>query len=67
MVMLDLAEEGNYFAVRPSGTEPKVKFYTFAAAPPTSLAEVAKARQKLQERLAALERDIRQYVANCPG
>lgn len=64
MVMLDLAEEGNYFAVRPSGTEPKVKFYTFAAAAPTSLAQVAQTREKLQERLAALERDIRQYVAN---
>ena len=29
MVILDLAEEGHYVAVRPSGTEPKVKFYLF--------------------------------------
>ena len=29
MVILDLAESGNYVAVRPSGTEPKVKFYLF--------------------------------------
>ncbi|HEY2827184.1 MAG TPA: phospho-sugar mutase, partial [Pirellulales bacterium] len=27
MVMLDLTATGNYVAVRPSGTEPKVKFY----------------------------------------
>ena len=27
LVMIDLAEEGNTVAVRPSGTEPKVKFY----------------------------------------
>ncbi len=33
VVMLDLAEEGNFVAVRPSGTEPKVKFYMFAYAP----------------------------------
>jgi len=33
LVMLDL-EGGNYVAVRPSGTEPKVKFYMFAFDPP---------------------------------
>jgi len=27
MVNLDFAEEGNYVAVSPSGTEPTVKFY----------------------------------------
>ena len=26
MVILDMADEGNYIAVRPSGTEPKVKY-----------------------------------------
>ena len=62
MVMLDLAESGNYFAVRPSGTEPKVKFYTFASSAPTSLAEVAAQRSRLKTRLSELERDIRQFV-----
>jgi phosphoglucomutase/phosphomannomutase len=64
MVMLDLAEPGNYFAVRPSGTEPKVKFYTFAASPPCSPGQVAAGRQQLKDRLAALEKDIRQFVAS---
>lgn len=69
MVMLDLVEEGNYFAVRPSGTEPKVKFYMFAYQAPGELAEgtghpgLIKAKQTLQQRLELLERDIRQYVA----
>ena len=36
MVMLDLEAEGNYVAVRPSGTEPKVKFYMFAYDPPAA-------------------------------
>ena len=67
MVMLDLAEPGNYFAVRPSGTEPKVKFYTFAAAGPCSLSEVEANKKVLRDRLAALEKDIRQFVANGLG
>ena len=29
LVFLDLATEGNYVACRPSGTEPKIKFYMF--------------------------------------
>ncbi len=65
MVMLDLAEAGNYFAVRPSGTEPKVKFYTFAASGPCALSEVPARKQQLRDRLALLEKDIRQYVASC--
>ena len=65
MVMLDLAEPGNFFAVRPSGTEPKVKFYTFAASGPCTLAEVPTRKQALRDRLALLEKDIRQYVASC--
>lgn len=64
MVMLDLAKAGNYFAVRPSGTEPKVKFYTFAAAPPCAVDEVPAIRQQLRDRLAALEKDIRQFAAS---
>lgn len=36
MVILDLVETGNYVAVRPSGTEPKVKFYFFTALTPGS-------------------------------
>ncbi len=64
MVMLDLAEDGNYFAVRPSGTEPKVKFYTFAASTPCALDEVPARQAALKQRLASLEKDIRAYVAN---
>ncbi|MEZ6112414.1 MAG: hypothetical protein R3C99_15560 [Pirellulaceae bacterium] len=34
VVILDLATEGNYVAIRPSGTEPKAKFYIFTFTPP---------------------------------
>lgn len=64
MVMLDLAAEGNYFAVRPSGTEPKVKFYMFTYLPPAESRDLEAAKERLAQRLADLEKDIRGYVAS---
>ena len=64
MVMLDLAEEGNYFAVRPSGTEPKVKFYMFSYCRPAASTDLKSARMLLESRLSALETDIRKFAAN---
>ena len=63
MVMLDLELEGNYFAVRPSGTEPKVKFFMFGYCSPADCADLTQAKKLVAERLAALEVDIRAYVA----
>jgi phosphoglucomutase/phosphomannomutase len=59
MVICDLEAEGNYVAIRPSGTEPKVKFYLFTFEPAEMLANLDDAKQQLQERLAAFERDLR--------
>jgi phosphomannomutase len=59
MVILDLSEEGNYIAVRPSGTEPKVKFYMFTYVAPELLADLAETRRETQDRLARLESDLR--------
>ncbi len=67
MVMLDLVESGNYFAVRPSGTEPKVKFYMFSYCPPAQSHDLATAKKLLADRLCALEKDIRAYVATVTG
>lgn len=67
MVMLDLKLEGNYFAVRPSGTEPKVKFYMFTSLPPNESLDLTSAKKKLAERLMALEADIRRYVTEKIG
>ncbi|MFN3190660.1 MAG: phospho-sugar mutase [Aureliella sp.] len=64
MVMLDLAEDGNYFAVRPSGTEPKVKFYMFTYASPEESSDLDAATSKLNQRIDDLEKDIRAYVAS---
>ncbi|MDO4583151.1 MAG: phospho-sugar mutase [Planctomycetia bacterium] len=55
LVFLELEEPGNAVAVRPSGTEPKVKFYLFASVPPGSA-------ENLSQRLAAVEADLRPFA-----
>ena len=58
LVIFDLAAEGNYVAVRPSGTEPKVKFYMFAYEPAEQLANLDDTKQELAQRLADFEKDL---------
>ena len=62
LVMIDLAASGNYVAVRPSGTEPKVKFYMFAFALPETITDLAEIRAALADRLDAMERDLRGFA-----
>jgi phosphomannomutase len=52
----------NAVAARPSGTEPKIKFYLFTVAPPCSAAELPAVKQSLQGRLDAMDRDLRGVV-----
>lgn len=62
MVILDLKAEGNYVAVRPSGTEPKVKFYMFAYTPAEQLSSLPLVKAEMAARLEHLERDLRQFA-----
>jgi phosphoglucomutase/phosphomannomutase len=59
LVFLDLGEQGNCVAVRPSGTEPKIKFYMFAYAPPERLADLQATKQRMAHRLEMLQADLR--------
>ena len=52
----------NAVAARPSGTEPKIKFYLFTAAAPGAPDELAATKRALTARLDALERDLRALV-----
>ncbi len=61
MIFIDL-EDGRSFAVRPSGTEPKIKFYLFARAepgPPDLEADKSRVRQSLESLWTRLEADAK--------
>jgi phosphomannomutase len=62
LVFLDLATEGNYVACRPSGTEPKIKFYMFAFTPPEQLSSLEAAKSELIARLDRMEADLRKFA-----
>jgi phosphoglucomutase/phosphomannomutase len=62
MIVLDLAEPGYSVAVRPSGTEPKVKFYLFGYVPAEQLHLLEEARLQTSQRMAAIEADLRQLA-----
>jgi phosphomannomutase len=52
----------NAVAARPSGTEPKIKFYLFAAAPPSSYADLPGIKESLRNQLDRMEADLRALV-----
>jgi phosphoglucomutase len=63
MLFVDLAD-GRSFAVRPSGTEPKIKYYMFGRQTPVSgqklsTAELAAAKEKVSASLASMWEKLR--------
>ena len=66
MVILDLAEAGHYIAVRPSGTEPKVKFYLFTYVPAEQLHLHRRRQDEMHPRLANIEADLRDLSIESP-
>ncbi len=63
MIVLELDDQGNAVAVRPSGTEPKVKIYYFAYAPPEQSYNVPATVAQLQKRIDSWEQDLKQLIA----
>lgn len=61
LVFLDFAEPGNYVAIRPSGTEPKAKFYMFTFVPAEQLSDLAETRRELTARLDQLQFDLANF------
>lgn len=58
MVMIDLSAPGTYVAIRPSGTEPKVKYYMFTFEPAEMLANLDDTRAEHAQRLNDIGRDL---------
>lgn len=62
VVILELDEEGHqYVAIRPSGTEPKCKFYIFGYVAPEKLTNLKADQQHLGRMLEAVAADLRAY------
>jgi phosphomannomutase len=59
MVIMDLAQDGNYVAARPSGTEPKIKIYLFARLAPNESGDLEAAKATLTRRLDAWDQQLR--------
>ncbi|PAY19570.1 phosphomannomutase [Rhodopirellula sp. SM50] len=62
LIIMDLAEAGNYVAARPSGTEPKIKLYVFTKLAAGESKDLDAAAAKLGQRLEALESDMRTFA-----
>ncbi len=62
LIILDLELDGNYVAIRPSGTEPKIKVYMFTYTPAEQLANLDTTKEQLAERLAKMEADMRAFA-----
>lgn len=62
LVMLDFEAEGNCVAVRPSGTEPKVKFYAFAYDPPAAAESLPAIKAAQAARVKALGTELRKFA-----
>ena len=58
IVMFDVGEPGNYIAARPSGTEPKVKFYMFGYVPADKVDDVAALKTSMTQRMDAYAADM---------
>jgi phosphomannomutase len=66
MMFFDLNLPGHMVAMRPSGTEPKLKFYLFSELPPKSSQDVPMAIATLQQRLLLIENDLHALVNAIP-
>ena len=62
LIIMDLDEEGNYVAARPSGTEPKIKLYVFTRLAPEDSQDLTAAKTRLDERITSLEKDMRAFA-----
>jgi phosphomannomutase len=57
-VLIYYTEDGSKVALRPSGTEPKIKFYISVNLPLKSVSEFSKVEAKLDAKIDAIVKDM---------
>ena len=62
LVVLETEIEGNYIAARPSGTEPKVKFYMFTYVPPSEISDLSDCKISMHERITGYKKDLQAFA-----
>ena len=62
LLIFRTADPGCRFAARPSGTEPKIKFYLFARTPVDSPDQLVRAQAGTKERLDRMSADIELFI-----
>ncbi len=62
VLVFETEREGNYVAARPSGTEPKIKFYMFTYVPADQLVDLDAAKTQMSERLDAYAADMNSFA-----
>jgi phosphoglucomutase/phosphomannomutase len=69
LLIFHLAQAGTRFAARPSGTEPKIKFYIFARTETTGIdrAGLPVIKAKTEATLNAIKADLESYIARVVG
>ncbi|MEM9413558.1 MAG: phospho-sugar mutase, partial [Planctomycetota bacterium] len=63
MVIMETEIPGNYVAARPSGTEPKVKFYLFTHVPAGEISDLGECQNQMADRLTAYRADLESFAA----
>ncbi len=66
LLFFDLERPGNYIAIRPSGTEPKLKIYLFSYQLPRSIDDVRTVRAALNRQLLAMQAYMRMAIGESP-
>ena len=62
LVIMETEIEGNYVAARPSGTEPKVKFYLSTHVPASDIVDLEKCKAEMQERIEGFSKDLNEFA-----
>ena len=62
LVIMETEVEGNYVAARPSGTEPKVKFYLSTHVPASDIVDLEKCKAEMKLRIEGFTKDLNEFA-----